>query len=134
MYPNIHFLKNNFVAYNEFAICGGRGWLCPNDNNFSDHDNTIYLRELKRMVMSFESAIKEGYTRFIMTIHYPPTNEKKELSGFIDIINFYKVEKVIYGHLHNSKPIDYSMYTSHSTVKYLLVSSDYLDFKPLKIL
>lgn len=134
MYKNIDFIKNNFVDYEDYAICGGRGWSCPNDNSFSEHDNKIYLRELKRMTMSFESAIKAGYSRFVMTMHYPPTNDKKEKSGFIDIIEFYKVEKVIYGHMHDAKPYDYSFEGQNIATEYFFVAGDYLDFKPFKIL
>ena len=123
------------MGYKDYAICGGRGWICPNDNLFTENDKKIYLRELKRITMSFESAIKNGYKRFIMTTHYPPTNDRKEISGFMELIKFYKVEKVIYGHMHDSKPYDYNFKENKlSDVEYFFVSGDYLDFKPFRII
>lgn len=85
------------------------------------------------MRMSFELAIKDGYKRFIMSMHFPPTNDKKERSGFIDIIEYYKVEKVIYGHMHDAQPFKYD-FNNNINTKYFFVAADYLDFKPLKII
>jgi len=31
-------------------------------------------REMERLRVSFEAARKDGYSRFIMFLHYPPTN------------------------------------------------------------
>ena len=30
-YPGMRFLKNDFDTYEGWAVCGTRGWLCPND-------------------------------------------------------------------------------------------------------
>ena len=41
LYDNMKFLQTNFYEYGEYAICGGRGWICPNDFKFDDNDEKI---------------------------------------------------------------------------------------------
>ena len=100
MYENTKFIQNNFFTYKEYAICGTRGWICPNSEKFTEKDKKIYDRELIRLRLSLDEAKKNGYTKFIVMIHYPPTNDKFEESDFVKIFKEYNVEKVIYGHLH----------------------------------
>ena len=51
---------------------------------------------------------------------------------FINILNEYNVEIVIYGHIHNNFEKFYDRKINHT--KYYLTSCDYLNFIPLKIL
>ena len=43
---DIFALQNNSFVIGDTAICGTRGWLCPNEKNFSKEDEKIYNREL----------------------------------------------------------------------------------------
>lgn len=132
MYEDMNFIQNNFFNYGEFAICGTRGWNCPGGDNFTKHDEKIYNRELIRLRLSLENASKAGYNKFIVMIHYPPSNDKLQSSGFIDIIKEYEVKKVIYGHLHG--PFTYSVLNGERDgVDYMLTSCDYINFSPIKI-
>ncbi len=134
LYDNMHFLQNNCYLYEEYAICGTRGWLCPNDSNFSQKDTKIYLRELNRLELSLQQAKKNRCDKIIVMLHYPPTNEKKETSGFIELLMQYQVKTVIYGHLHGKKYYDFGIQGERDGIQYYLTSSDYLNFEPLKIL
>jgi predicted phosphohydrolase len=134
LYDNMTFIKNNFTMYENTAICGSRGWLCPNDKYFTPHDVKIYRREQERLRLSLNSAVRAGYSNILLTLHFPPTNDKKEPSAFTEIISEYNIKSVIYGHLHGAD----SFYTSlcnetEGGVNYNLVSADFLDFKPKKI-
>lgn len=133
-YKDMYFLQNNYYTYEDYAICGTRGWLCPHDSNFSRQDNKIYLRELNRLELSLKQAVKNGCEKIIVMLHYPPTNEKKEASGFVELFEQYKVEKVIYAHLHGKRYYDLSIQGEHNGIQYYLTSSDYLNFEPLKLL
>ena len=133
MYENTKFIQNNFFTYKEYAICGTRGWICPNSEKFTEKDKKIYDRELIRLRLSLDEAKKNGYTKFIFMIHYPPTNDKFEESDFVKIFKEYNVEKVIYGHLHGpalSKVLD----GEYDGIDYIMTSSDYLNFCPKCIL
>lgn len=133
-YDNMNFLQTNFYEYKDYAICGGRGWICPNDFKFDENDAKIYKREENRIRISLEAAKKKGYTKFIVITHYPPTNDKLEESLFTKLYEEYKVEKVIYGHLHGKESFKMGLRGTRNGIEYILASCDYTDFKLIKIL
>ncbi|MBU3213690.1 metallophosphoesterase [Clostridium estertheticum] len=133
LYEDMNFIQNNFFNYNDVAICGTRGWNCPGSKQFSIHDEKIYNRELIRLRISLDAAVKSGYKKFIVMLHYPPTTDKFEETELISIVKEYNVSKVIYGHLHG--PSLNRLYEGNiEGVDYIVTSCDYLDFDPLKIL
>lgn len=133
-FPDLHFLHNNFFAIDDVAVCGTRGWICPGEGVFSDEDRKVYNRELIRLELSLSAAYKAGYRRFIVAMHYPPTNDRKEKSGFVEIIEKYGVETVLYGHLHTKASFDSGLKGEVEGVRYMLTSSDYLDFDPVMVM
>lgn len=133
LYPNMFFMQNNYFRYEEYGVCGTRGWTCPNDTYFVKHDEKIYTRELARLEMSLKFAKAEGVQKFIVMLHYPPTNDKKEPSGFTEILEKYNVEKVIYGHLHGAQYHPLGLQGKYHGIEYYLVSCDYTDFKLIQI-
>ena len=134
LYEDMSFLQNNFYSYNEYAICGTRGWICPNDVKFTEDDEKIYKREAHRLKLSLDAARKAGFKKVIVITHYPPTNDKLEPSLFTDIYEEYKVEKVIYGHLHGKESFKMGLEGIREGVEYKLVSCDYVDFNLVKIM
>lgn len=129
MFENTKFLQNNFYEYGEYAICGTRGWLCPGTYIFEEKDNKIYSRELIRLRLSLDAAKKAGFSKFIVMIHYPPTNEKFEKSGFVEIFEEYGVEKVIYGHLHGNS-LKKVLNGPYDDIEYIMTAADFIDFNP----
>ena len=91
-------------------------------------------RELQRLRLSFEAARADGCRRFIMFLHYPPTNILEERSGFTDMAEEYGAEQVIYAHCHGEARFHDSLLGEKNGVTYRLVSGDYLRWQPLKIL
>lgn len=132
LYEDMFFIQNNFIEIEDFAICGSRGWLCPNDSEYTEHDKKIYNREVKRLELSLKEAQKAKSSRKIVMMHYPPTNDKLEDSAFTALFEKYQVEKVIYGHLHGDKN-KAGLMGNFNGVEYCLVSCDYIDFKPVLI-
>ncbi|BEP28112.1 metallophosphoesterase [Helicovermis profundi] len=133
-FETIDFLHNKYFVYKDYAICGSRGWNSPSKTNFTESDLKIYKREIIRLKISLDSAIKDGYSKFIVMMHYPPTNDLKETSEFTSLFEKYGVEKVIYGHLHTEASFFSSIQGDVNGVEYILVSSDYLKFDPKKVL
>ena len=134
LYENMSFLQNNFYSYKDYAICGTRGWICPNDFKFTQEDEKIYKREAHRLKLSLDSAKKAGFKKIIVITHYPPTNDKLESSLFTDIYEQYCVEKVIYGHLHGKESFKMGLEGIRNEVEYKLVSCDYTNFNIIKIM
>lgn len=133
LYDDMSFIQNNFFTYNDYAICGTRGWIFPGVENFTKKDEKIYERELIRLRLSIESAVKAGYSKFIIMLHYPPFSESQSDSGFVEIINEFKAEFVIYGHLHGPSA-ETAFQGNRQGTEYIMTSSDYLRFNPVRIL
>ena len=119
------------ISYLE--ICGTRGWICPGSDKFTLKDKKIYLRELIRLRLSLDAAKGAGYQKFIVMLHYPPTNEKFEESEVQKILKEYNVEKVIYGHLHGVA-LSRVLNGNIDGVEYILTSADFINFSPKRIL
>lgn len=133
LYDDMDFIQNNFFSYEDYAICGTRGWVTPSSSKFTAHDKKIYDRELIRLRLSLDLAVKANFKKIIVMVHYPPTNEGFNDLGFIDIFKEYNVERVIYGHLHG-----YGLNNVFEGIKdgieYMLTSCDYINFDPIKII
>lgn len=134
LYDDMSFLQNNFYQYEEYAICGTRGWICPNDVKFTQDDEKIYKREAHRLKLSLDAANKAGFKKIIVITHYPPTNDKLDPSLFTEIYESYGVEKVVYGHLHGKESFKMGLKGIRNEVEYNLVSCDYVDFNLIKIM
>lgn len=133
IFETITFLQNNSVIVGNVAICGTRGWICPNDIEFSEHDEKIYKREALRLKLSLDSVKDDGISKIYVMLHYPPTNDKLENSLFTDIIDEYGVEKVIFGHLHSYGAQDYRLKGIRNNTEYILTSADYIKFELVEI-
>ncbi len=134
LFDNLDFLQHNFFIYQDYAICGTRGWTCPNPFKFTEQDDKIYNREAQRLKASIEGAKKAGYDKIIVMLHYPPTNDHFEPSLFTEMVEYYKVEKVVYGHLHGEESYLAGLQGLYGGVEYHLVSCDFLNFDIMKLL
>ena len=133
LYLDTKFLQNNFYSYEDYGICGTRGWICRGSEKFTQKDEKIYSRELIRLRLSLESAKKAGFNKYIVMLHYPPTNEKFQESDFIQIFKEYNVEKVIYGHLHGNS-LGNILNGVVDGIEYIMTAADYINFCPIKII
>lgn len=128
---NVKLLQNDHVMIGDTAICGTRGWTCPNSQKFSEQDEKIYRRELIRLENSLRS-VKGKPNEIIVMMHFMPTNESHEQSGFIELLLEYEVTRVIYGHLHD-RARNYRLPDEAWGIKFHLVSADFVNFTPVLI-
>lgn len=134
LFPTLYFLQNTYWEADGTAICGSRGWICPGTDGFSESDRKIYERELIRLEMSLSAAAQNGFAgNIIAAMHYPPTNENHQASGFTDLFEKYGVCQVVYGHLHGKEIWNRGIKGFFNGVEYFLTSQDYMDGKLLKI-
>lgn len=135
LYEDMKFIQNNYFSYKNYAICGTRGWITPEHENFKAHDEKVYKREVIRLRLSLEAAVKDGYTDIIVMLHFPPFMQKQcEYSTLMDIIEEFKVQKVIYGHLHGPSLQKVKDIVNVNGVDYIMTSCDFLDFTPIKVI
>ncbi len=127
-YATIEFVHNAFAVYEGIALCGTRGWLCPNEVKFDEDDLRIYKREILRLENSILAAKKAGYNNIYGILHYPPTNDKKHPSGFTEIFEKHGVKEVVYGHIHAKANFKYGLNQVFNGVSYHLTSCDFLEF------
>ena len=128
----LFFLHNNFFAGGRLAICGSRGWLTPDAEDFSPEDEKIYQRELERTERSLILAQNAGYKEILLALHYPPLYNTGSPTGFSRLCEQYKVRHCLYGHLHATS-ISLGWQGERAGTHYHLVSADALKFNIKKI-
>lgn len=134
LFPSIGFIQNDCAEFDDFVLCGSRGWLCPGDQNYVESvDRKIYERELLRLEMSLSSGSKTG-KRIIAATHFPPVPSEGLSSGFMQLYKKYGVETAVYGHLHGVKAFLGAPEGETDGVCLRLVSLDKLDAAPLKLI
>lgn len=125
-------VQNNYLAYdNGIALCGTRGWIVPGEYCL-EQDEKIFRREKMRLEMSLAKAQGDGFKNFIVTLHYPPFIRYEEEEGFAVIMKRYNVKICLYGHLHGADHRR-AFTGERDGINYFFISSDYLDFKPLRL-
>ena len=129
----LFFLQNNYYPYGDYALVGTKGF-CFENKGTKEHADMLVEREAKRLKESFEAARADGYEKFIMFLHYPPTSLWEKRSRFTLMAEIYGADQVVYAHCHGKERFNDSLKGNVNGVKYSLVSGDYLDFKPQLIL
>ena len=141
------FLQNNYYAYGDYALVGTKGhcfegpfWLDRRgrilgwDEEAQARSEKLVARELQRLRCSFEAARADGFRRFLVFLHYPPTSILEQTSGFTAMAEEYGAEQLIYAHCHGEARFHDSLEGEIRGVRYSLVSGDYLRWMPLKLL
>ncbi|HYL98627.1 MAG TPA: metallophosphoesterase, partial [Blastocatellia bacterium] len=123
--PSIELVQSDSILWNRVAIAGTRGWSCPGSELFEPEDENIYLREVGRLKLALESlrGRERDYDRLIVALHYPPTNENREPSGFTELIDSYNAEICVFGHLHGES-MESALTGLRGKTTYRLVSAD----------
>ncbi|MCH9626732.1 MAG: hypothetical protein S4CHLAM2_03600 [Chlamydiales bacterium] len=146
--PSIDFIQNTAFNWKEYSIGGARLWdtdeygfnayidfrespVAPSKEAKPDQEK-IFNRELERLELSLKNLDPSASKRLVMT-HYPPISADLAPSRASELLEKYKVDVCLFGHLHNVRRGELPFGTSRG-VEYHLTSCDYLDFKPLKVL
>ncbi len=145
--PRLTFLQDSYEVYQDYALVGTKGFTFEGpfyldhrgritgwDEEAEIHAKKLVDREQQRLRRSFELARADGYRRFIMFLHYPPTNILERRSPFTDMAEEYGAEQVIYAHCHGESRFYDSIHGEYRGRIYRLVSGDFLRWKPLKII
>lgn len=150
--PSIHLVQNNCFVWKDIAIGGSRLWDTPEysfgpfiefqenphakekiveDMVQDDLNQKIFERELQRLEMSLSKIPPAAKLRIAMT-HYPPIGADLAPSRASRILEKYKIEVCVFGHLHNIKT-EQTLFGDKNGVRYLLTSADYVHFQPIPI-
>lgn len=125
----IDVLHNNFFEYGDAAICGTRGWFYEEEKG-GEHDRKILARECLRLEASLKAA---GDRDKYVFLHYPPKYLGYECPEILKLLKDYDVKMCCFGHIH-SKGCASAFCGELNGTAFKLVSADYLDFVPAKII
>lgn len=128
-FENMLILNNNHYEYEDWAICGTRGWFFEEERS-GEHDEKIFKRELLRLEASLKSA---GDLKKLVFLHYPPRYKGYICSEILELLEKYEVKRCFYGHLHGPSH-KLAVEGLWNGVDYRLVSADRLDFSPFKVI
>ena len=130
--PDMFALQNDCICLDGWAIVGTRGWVCPGSALFDpSRDQKLYDRECIRLELSLQGAPPN--VPKICMLHYPPFNEKRQPSGFTELLEAHGVRYVVYGHLHG-RSCKNAFEGERNGIQYHLCSADHLGFAPKRIL
>lgn len=148
--PSMHVIQNNAFHWQGVGIGGTRLWDTPeysfdgyipyvaNPANQKievpedvEETKKIFHRELGRLEASLKEFKESDKLRIVMT-HYPPISATLEPSAVSALLEKYRVNICVFGHLHNVN-LGVPMFGERNGIKYILVAGDYVDFMPVKI-
>jgi predicted phosphohydrolase len=151
MPPSIHFIHNNVFNWKEVSIGGSRLWdtseysfnayvefkenplakekPVTDPEKQQEEDERIFTRELERLKLSLSQLNPEATVRIALT-HYPPIGADLKPSRASKILEEFRVNYCVFGHLHNVKSGSLPFGTARG-VHYLFTSCDYLQFIPM---
>jgi hypothetical protein len=143
---SILFANHDVIEWNGLSITGVRLWDTPEFSNNAiinfkpnpkentskikdaSKDEAIFEKELVRLESSLKLLNQNAYK--ILLCHYPPLSYSLSDSRASQIIEKYRVNLCVFGHLHNVKK-GLTIFGEKNGVNYVLTSGDYLDFKPI---
>lgn len=150
--PSIHLVQNDAFHWNDVSIAGARLWDTP-EYTFGQYiqyqenpkaqtltarekdvneAQKIYLRELGRLEMSLKCMEKNARGVRLAMTHYPPISADLQDSPASRLLEKYKVNTCVFGHLHNVKS-NIPLFGKKNGITYMLTSADYLNFMPIKL-
>ena len=131
----VYAIQNDSVKFENVIICGSRGWAVPGSPDYSSQDEKLYKREVERLRMSLKNAqkIRNDNDKLILLIHYPPFNVRREDNLFTTLFEEFKVDIVVYGHLHG-KDARADKLINKNGIKYYLTSCDLTENKLTEII
>ena len=131
---NFYAIQNDSLKFGNIIVCGTRGWsVLEEGSNLTEEDKKIFNREIIRLEMSLASAEKmrkEG-DKVICMIHYPPCNFHRQDSEFTKLLEKFKVDAVVYGHLHGYKKA--TLLFEKNNIPYYLTSCDIVGNKLIEV-
>lgn len=128
-FDSISIIFNNSYVYDDYAVCGTRGWFLEND---TEQDIKVLNREVGRLIMSIESALKTEKEPVVF-LHYPPYYNGIECKDIMDVLLKYNITKCYYGHIHGRNNFKYAFEGEYKGVNLRLISCDKVGFMPVLV-
>ncbi len=128
-FDSINIVHNSHYPYGSFGICGTRGWIAENGE---PADAKILAREAARLETSIASAEKAKLSPLVF-LHYPPVYNGCVNHSIMEVLKKHGIKECRYGHIHG-RACRNALNGSYDGIDFRLVSGDYIQFDPVKIL
>ncbi|MBQ6943040.1 MAG: metallophosphoesterase [Ruminococcus sp.] len=129
-FDSINILHNNHYQYGEYGICGTRGWVnMPGE----EQDEKVLRREVQRLEASIKSALNAGLEPMVF-MHYPPIFASNFNYDILEVLYRYNIKDCYYGHIHGHSAHGLCVTNTYDDVNFHLISGDYLQFMPEKVM
>ncbi len=147
--PTIHLIQNDAFEWNGISFGGSRLWdtheysfekavefvenpvASTKEPPSAGEEEKIFVRELERLKLSLGKINREAKTKIALT-HYPPIGPDLRPSRASAILEDFKIDICVFGHLHNVRR-EALPFGEARGVKYIFASADYLGFAPIKV-
>lgn len=126
---SIKILHNNHYRYENYGICGSRGWVSIHGEK---QDEKVLKREVQRLETSIKSALAENLEPIVF-MHYPPIFATNFNYDILDVLYRYNIKNCYYGHIHGRSAHELCIKNTYDGINFHLVAGDYLQFIPEKI-
>lgn len=124
--PDMYIIQNDAIRFDGYVFAGSRGWTVPEVGvTPSVEDAKLLERERLRMEMSLKKAseLRQEGDKLTAMVHFPPFDSRFCDSCFTELFREYKVDAVVYGHLHGNGCRTVLEYDKCG-IKYYLTSCD----------
>lgn len=129
-FDSLSILHNNHYRYDRYGICGTRGWVnMPGETA----DEKVLKREVIRLETSIRSALSEKLEPIVF-MHYPPIFASNFNYDILEILYRYDIKRCYYGHIHGRSGHELCVKNTYDGIDFHLISGDYLQFIPEKVL
>ena len=129
-FTTIKILHNNHYRYENYGICGTRGWVnMPGETQ----DEKVLKREVQRLETSIRSALAENLEPIVF-LHYPPIFATNFNYDILEILYRYNIKDCYYGHIHGRSAHELCVKNTYDEINFHLIAGDYLQFIPEKVL
>lgn len=142
-FDTLKILYNNAYVVEDRIVCGTRGWFPDESKQVTVGDvdyEKIVKRETGRLKLSLDAAkaLQEseretgGRTLPIeVFLHFPPVWSDFCMTEMLELLKQYGIGRVYFGHIHAAYSLPRSF--EYENITFILTSSDFLNFCPLKI-
>ncbi|MFO0453714.1 MAG: metallophosphoesterase [Pseudomonadota bacterium] len=89
------------------------------------------MARLETSLKALNAAAKPDQKRIIMT-HYPPIGADLQPSRASALLEKYRIDTCVFGHLHHVKPNSLP-FGIHNGVRYIFTACDAINFTPVKL-
>lgn len=128
-FSTLNILHMNHYQYENYGICGSRGWV---NMEGEAHDEKVLKREAMRLEASIKSAVSANLKPLVF-LHYPPVFQSACSYEILDVLYKYNITECYYAHIHGYACKN-AITGMSDNINFTMLSSDYLQFVPKQIL